>query len=137
MLVHVTKIRNVVQRIAQTSFADLHPKRLKPIKKKSAFRIMLVLVMRMPSAVLNTVPISFVDLPQEKKRSMKKKNASPIILVLVMKMLNVAPNIVQTSFVDHHRSNDGVEQCILEYAGPCYEYSECCSSNCSNFICRP
>ena len=29
------------------------------------------------------------------------------------------------------------EDCIPDYAGPCYEDSECCTEHCSNFICRP
>merc|ERR1712223_2351028 len=28
-------------------------------------------------------------------------------------------------------------KCIPDYAGPCYEDSECCTKHCSNFICRP
>ena len=30
-----------------------------------------------------------------------------------------------------------VKDCIPDYAGPCYEDSECCTEHCSNFICRP
>merc|ERR1712141_305475 len=29
------------------------------------------------------------------------------------------------------------QDCIPDYAGPCYEDDECCTKHCSNFICRP
>ena len=33
--------------------------------------------------------------------------------------------------------SENVKECIPDYAGPCYADDECCTENCSNFICRP
>ena len=33
--------------------------------------------------------------------------------------------------------SENVKECIPDYAGPCYANDECCTENCSNFICRP
>ena len=38
--------------------------------------------------------------------------------------------------IDFSGNND-VKECIPDYAGPCYANDECCTENCSNFICRP
>ena len=79
------------------------------------------------------------------------------MLDLVMQMMNVAQKIVLTLFVDLQVSTymnfkrifhiilskldvlgeKDVKDCIPDYAGPCYEDSECCTEHCSNFICRP